>query len=117
MKFLADVNIPLPLIKHLQSIGHEVVDARRDYPNAKDTQLIKIARKMHLIILTKDKDFLELNKYPKYKVPAIVIRLSNQQTSNIVNHIKLLLDNQSEEILINSVTIIKEDKADSFPLG
>lgn len=116
MKFLADVNIPLPLIKFLIKKGYIVFDARVEYPSAKDIQLIQIAKENDLIILTKDKDFLELTKYPKYKVPLIAIRLTNQKTNNIVSHVEDLLINQSEEILLHSVTVINEDIADSFPL-
>lgn len=116
MKFLADVNIPLPLIKFLIKKGYKVFDARIEYSSAKDIQLIKIAKENNLIILTKDKDFLELTRYPKYKVPLIAIRLTNQKTINIVSHVNDLLINQSEDVLSQSVTVINEDIADSFPL-
>ncbi len=116
MKFLTDVNIPLPLINLLKSSGHEVQDARVDYPSAKDIQLIKIAKTNKQIILTKDKDFLELTQYPKYKTPLIVIQLNNQKTDNIVTHVQTLLDHQSEDVLVNSITIVKEESADSYPL-
>jgi len=116
MKFLADVNIPLPLIKFLRTRGHSVIDTRVKYPKSKDLALIRIAKENNLIILTKDKDFLELTKYPKYKIPMIAIRLINQKTVNIVSHVEDLLNNQSEEILLKSITVINEDVADSFPL-
>lgn len=116
MKFLTDVNIPLPLIRYLIEQGHEVQDAKVDFPMAKDIQLIEIAKETGQIILTRDKDFLELTKFPKHKIPLIVIRLNNQQTGNIVNHVEILLTNQSEEILMKSITIIRDEKADSFPL-
>ena len=116
MKFLTDVNIPLPLIKLLKRDGHEVQDARVDYPSAKDIQLIEIAKTNSQIILTKDKDFLELTQYPKYKTPLIVIQLNNQRTDNIVAHVQILLDHQSEDVLTNSITIVSEDSADSYPL-
>ena len=66
--------------------------------------------------MEKDKDFLELTKYPKYKIPMIAIRLTNQKTTNIINHVEDLLNNQSEEILSKSITVINEEIADSFPL-
>lgn len=116
MKFLADVNIPLPLIKLLTKRGYEVSDARIEYSSAKDIQLIKIAKENNLIIITKDKDFLELTKYPKYKIPLIAVRLTNQKTANIVSHVEELLNNYSEEILLQSITVIYEDIAESFPL-
>lgn len=39
------------------------------------------------------------------------------QTSNIIDHLKDFLENQSEDVLLNSITIIREDRADSFPLN
>ncbi len=88
MKFLADVNVPLPLIKLLRVKGHTAIDARIEYPESKDIGLIQIAKDNNLIIITKDKDFLELTKYPKYKVPMIAIRLNNQKTDNIIKHVE-----------------------------
>lgn len=116
MKFLADVNIPLPLIKFLKLKGHTIIDARIAYPESKDIELIQAANDQNMIILTKDKDFLELMKYPKYKTPMIAIRLTNQNTINIIKHMEDLLKNQSEEVLSKSVTIVNEDIADSFPI-
>lgn len=116
MKFLADVNIPLPLINLLKKKGHVVYDARIEYPKSKDIKLIQIAKDKNLIIITKDKDFLELTKFPKYKTPLIAIRLNNQETSNILKHMEDILNNQTEEILTHSITIVKEETADSFPL-
>lgn len=117
MKFLVDVNIPAPLIRFLLQQGYKVQDARVDYPKAKDIQLIQVAKETGQVILTRDKDFIELTKYPKHKVPVIIIRLTNQQTMNIVNHAEALLAHQTEKVLINSVTIIREEKADSYPLS
>lgn len=57
MKFLADVNIPLPLIRLLRENGHEVQDATIDFPSDQDILLIKIAQSNNQIIITRDKDF------------------------------------------------------------
>ena len=116
MKFLADVNIPVSLIRFLESRGHFCLDARVEYPKAKDIQIIQIAKEANLIVLTRDKDFLELAKYPKYKNPLIVIRINNQKTDNIMRHIEALLTYQSEEVISRSVTIVHEDTADSYAL-
>lgn len=116
MKFLADVNIPLPLIRLLRENGHEVQDATIDFPLVKDIQLIITAQTNNQIILTRDKDFLELTKYPQYKAPLILISLTDQKTGNILQHFEDLLNNQSSDILQDSITVVREDRADSFPL-
>lgn len=116
MKFLADVNIPFPLISFLRKNGYEVEDVTKNFPQAKDVDLIKTAQTNNQIILTRDKDFLELTNYPKYRVPLIVISLADQKTDNIIKHLDLLLKNQPEGGLKNSITVIREERADLLPL-
>ncbi len=116
MKFLADVNIPLPLVNLLKAKGHEVQYATTDYPSVGDIELIQKAQDNHQIILTRDKDFLELTKHPKFKVPLIFIRLIDQKTENILSNFKSLLETQPEQVLSNSITILKENIASSHPI-
>ncbi|MCL5784443.1 MAG: DUF5615 family PIN-like protein [Patescibacteria group bacterium] len=115
MKFLADVNIPQSIVIYLTKTGHDVSDIKRQILTAKDTDLIKIAQKEQRTILTLDKDFLSLTQFPKYQVSTIVIRLKDLSPNHIIEHLKQLLKNQKEEILQSSVTIIKEETADSHP--
>ena len=116
MKFLVDVNIPLPLIQYLRQAGYEVQDATIDFPKAKDITLIKNAQTFGQIIITKDKDFLELINHKPHKVPLVFISLYNQKTNNIVSHFAVLLKDQPSEVLETSVTVIEEDKANSVPI-
>lgn len=115
MKFLADVNIPQSVIISLQKSGHDVLDMKKGNPITKDTEIINIAKQESRIILTLDKDFISLTQFPKYQVPTIVIRLNNQTPSYILEHLVQLLKNQKEELLENSLTIIKEEVANSHP--
>lgn len=116
MKFIADVNIPNSTISLLKKLGHDVLDGKKNYLLAKDIEIIKVAQSERRIILTRDKDFLELTKFPKYKVPLIAIRIKNQKFKNITDHIRDLLNFQDESILETSITIVKEEVADSYPL-
>lgn len=47
-------------------------------PLEKDKEIIELAIKENRIILTHDKDFLTLTKYPKYQAGTVVIRLKEQ---------------------------------------
>ncbi|MDO8638586.1 MAG: DUF5615 family PIN-like protein [Candidatus Daviesbacteria bacterium] len=115
MKFLIDVNIPQSIIIALINQGHNILDLKKINLLAKDVEVIKLAKQESRIILTKDKDFISLTQFPKYQVPTIVIRLHNQQPAHILEHLLQLLENQKEEILNQSLTIIQEKKADSYP--
>lgn len=114
MKFLADVNIPQSVINFLRQ-NYEVKDIKDNALSASDTKVIRIAQKEGRIILTKDKDFITLTQYPKYRVPTIVVRLKNQQPKRMIEKLSALLENQTEKILSNSLTLVKEDSAASHP--
>lgn len=114
MKFLADINIPQSIIKELTRLQHDVLDSKKNLLMASDTELIALAKKEKRIILTLDKDFITLTQYPKYQVPTIVIRLKNQHPEYMLQHILELLEYQKQEILTNSLTIIKDDVARSY---
>lgn len=115
MKFIADVNVSQVVIKNLLQSGHDVVDIKKESPTKADTDIIKIARNEGRIILTHDKDFLGLVKFPKYQVGMIVIRLTNQSTLNHLDKLKKLLEQDTEETLLGSLTILTEDEVEHYP--
>lgn len=115
MKFIADINIAQVVIKFLRQSGHDVVDVKKLFPIKVDIDIIKLAQSENRIILTHDKDFLGLAKFPKYQVGMIIIRLSNQKTLNHLAKLKQLLEEDKEEVLIKSLTIITEDSIEHYP--
>lgn len=116
MKFLADINIPASTVSLLKTLAHDVLDLKQKDLSAKDVEIIKLAQKENRIIITPDKDFLELGKFAKYKVPLIVIRIKKQKFENITSHVHDLLKNQTEEILATFITVVREEMAESYPL-
>lgn len=115
MKFIVDVNIAQVVIKSLRQSGHDVIDVKKQFPIKSDIGIIKIAQTESRIILTHDKDFLGLAKFPKYQVGIIVIRLSNQKTPNHLAKIKQLLGEDTEEVLMSSLTILTENSIEHYP--
>lgn len=115
MKFLADINLPQTVIQKLQSLGHDVLDIKQESLTLKDREIIEIAKTQKRIILTRDKDFIALTQFPKHQVPTIVIRLKDQRPEQILTRLSELLANQDENILNTSLTLLKEDSADSHP--
>ncbi len=116
MKFLIDVNVPNSTISLFKKLGYDVLDLKQVHLLSSDIEVIKLAQAEDRIIVTRDKDFLELSNFPKYKVPLIVIRVTNQKFENITEHLSNLLKNQTEKVLKKSITIVKEEIAESYPL-
>ncbi len=114
MKFAADVNIAQKVIKLLREHGHDVVDIKKQDSQSSDTNIIKLASKEKRIILTHDKDFQVLTQFPKYQVGTIVIRLKKQTASHHWEKLRDLLNENTEEQLANSLTIITEESAESY---
>jgi predicted nuclease of predicted toxin-antitoxin system len=115
MKFLADINIPQSVINVLIAVGHDILDLKNVDLALPDTGVIQLAKREKRIILTKDKDFIGLTQFPKYQVPTIVIRLKIQTPQHMTRRLLEFLENQNEDILQRSLTLIKEDTADSHP--
>ncbi len=115
MKFIADINIPQLLIKQLVNLGYDILDIKKYNLTISDIEIVKIAQKQARIILTRDKDYIILAKFPKYQVPIIVIRLIDQTTAQyITNKVLEFIKNNKESSIKNSLTIIKEDVATSY---
>lgn len=116
MKFLADVNIAQLVIRFLRNRKYNVLDTKKDFLLESDTKIISIAQQENRIILTRDKDFIELVKLSKYQVPTIVFRVTDQKPENIKNYLEKLLADTEEEILAKSLIIIKDSNTEFIPL-
>lgn len=114
MKFIADVNIAQKVIRLLNQTDHDVTDIKKLDPKTSDVDIIKLALAEKRIILTHDKDFLGLSKFPRYKVGMIVIRLKIQNAAHHYKKLKEALEEKSEDIFINSLTIIQEESIEIF---
>ena len=76
MRFLANENFPGPVIKALQSAGHDVVWVRTVRPGATDPDILTWAVREQRILLTFDKDFGELagRSVPAPKCGVVLVR-------------------------------------------
>jgi len=115
MKFAADVNIAQKVIKLLVQNGHDVLDIKKQNRKAPDIGIIKLAFKEKRIILTHDKDFQVLAQFPKYQVGTIVTRLKKQTPLHHWEKLQNLVKDKSEEELNNSLTILTEETAETYP--
>jgi len=60
MRFLADENVPGPVVRALRSLGHDVAYARESMRGAVDRDVLDAARRERRVLVTCDKDFGQL---------------------------------------------------------
>ena len=60
MRFLADENISKVAMSALRALGHEVISIAHTQLGAPDSDVLKIADQLGLILITEDQDFGEL---------------------------------------------------------
>lgn len=60
MRFLANENVPGPVVRRLRELGHDVVWAKEDFPGAADRALLLVAQDHQRVTVTCDTDFGEL---------------------------------------------------------
>ncbi len=60
MRFLADENVPRPIVVWLRSQGQDVLYAAETRVQTPDADLLSEAEAQNLVIITEDKDFGEL---------------------------------------------------------
>lgn len=77
MKFLADENIPLILIKQLQEKGWNIKSVGAEHAGIEDEEVLNLANQEDRILLTFDSDFGELifRKGKEIKTGIIYFRL------------------------------------------
>lgn len=74
MKFLADVNIAQSVIKFLRKLEHDVLDAKKRHLLSSDIEIINIAQIEGRIVLTRDKDFINLEQILLNHIPSSFLR-------------------------------------------
>lgn len=98
VKILVDINVPQEFILFFQEKLFDVRDIKKEKPKIKDKELIELAKSDDRIIITFDKDFIELGRHRKIKHIGIVVLKTGYSTS----HYKVC-KNLSEFLKTNSI--------------
>lgn len=78
MRFLLDANLAPSLCRPIKSAGYDCVHFSRFLPvDAKDVQIAHLANEMGAVLMTKDADFVELQRRHKLTVPLVWLRFGN----------------------------------------
>jgi len=74
LKIIANENVYEPIIEFLKSEGHNVINIRRtSLSGATDDEIYEKAIKDKLIILTMDKDFSRIVRFPPERCGGIIV--------------------------------------------
>ncbi|MDO8428782.1 MAG: DUF5615 family PIN-like protein [Candidatus Diapherotrites archaeon] len=110
MLFLADENVSMRLVKALRTAGHTVKDIKEEKLfGISDLRILELAVAEKRIILTHDKDFLNLSRQKLVKHSGIIVlRFSNQKSANVTAKFLSILELHSSEKFKNSLVIISD---------
>jgi predicted nuclease of predicted toxin-antitoxin system len=110
MKFLTDENIANSTIRMIRELGFDVKDVREiGLIGCSDELIIKLAIKEDRIIITLDKDFGNILKFPIRGHKGIIFIRIKRPTPKRVNLVlKTLLVTTDKEKIKNSLVVIKE---------
>lgn len=112
MNFITDENIFVPIVEKLRKMSHDVFDIKeQNLTSIDDLDIYKIALEQNRVLLTMDKDFSNILKYPPGNHPGIVAlklyRLTVATPTNIfLNAFKSL----SEKDITGNTVIIDRFK-------
>ena len=74
MKFLADENLFPQVVAYLRKSGHDVIGIREaGFAQTTDDEIIKIAATEERSIITFDKHFGDILRYPPQNLPGIIL--------------------------------------------
>lgn len=110
MKFLADENISLEIVRFLRALDHNVISVIEEFPNADDLFVLEKAANSKHILITSDTDFGELVYHQKLPHKGVVLlRLVDERNENKIKILSSLLKTRKNE-LANNFTVVTETK-------
>ena len=111
MKILADENVFEPIIQYLKSQGHQVISCRSpELSGAPDDKIYQKAVAEKLVIVTMDKDFLRMYRFPPGSCGGIVVIKIYQRTVELTADIfKNWFEKLSKKKISGKLVIITPD--------
>jgi predicted nuclease of predicted toxin-antitoxin system len=102
LRFLVDLGVSVKVEEYLKREGFLVKSVREINPRMHDTEILKIASREHLMVITMDKDFGELvyNSGQQHS-GVLILRLDNANGQEKVEVVKEILSEYAEKIVGN----------------
>ena len=110
MKFLADEDVPYNNVKFLRSKNIDIISILDVKRSLKDKEVIEYARKENRILITFDKDFIELTLRQNIKSAGIILLRISPKSEEYVESVLDYLINEKNLELENKLIIVWEDR-------
>ena len=121
MRFLADMGVSLRVVEWLRSSGHDAIHLREEglqkLPNG---EIFQKAIREERIVLTFDLDFGEIVAASGGRsVSVILFRLRNTRADFVVQRVKIVLDQSTEELAQGAVVLVEDGqhRVRRMPIG
>jgi predicted nuclease of predicted toxin-antitoxin system len=106
MRFLADENCDLTVVRALRAAGHDVLCISQITPRAEDSEVIKLADDEKRILLTEDKDFGQLvHSHGQKTLGVIFLRFPTSARRQISRAVINLVKQQGEKLAGCFITV------------
>ncbi len=110
MKFLADEDVPYNNVKFLRANDADIISILDVQRSLKDKEVLEYAKKEKRILITFDKDFIELVINQNIKSYGIILlRISPKSEAYVQSVLEYLVKEKYKE-LENTLTIVWEDR-------
>lgn len=111
MKIVADENLFEPIIEFLKSLGHDVMSVRdRGLSGISDDEVYQLACKEKRVIITMDKDFSRMFRFPPERCGGIiVVKLYKRTVDETLEIFKKFYRFIKEEDMVENLIIITAD--------
>jgi len=113
MRFLADMGVSLRVVEWLRSSGHDAIHLRDEglqkLPNG---EIFRKAIRERRIVLTFDLDFGEIvaANGGSNSVSVILFRLRNTRADFVVQRLKVVLQQSTEELARGAVVLVEDGR-------
>jgi predicted nuclease of predicted toxin-antitoxin system len=73
MYFVADENVPRPVLDRLRTSGYDVVSIQETLAGISDRDVLKVAESQHRVFITADRDFGELSVRHRLGATGVIV--------------------------------------------
>jgi len=111
IKFLADENIPFPVVEFLRGRGFDVQKATEGgIQGASDDAILQAARKSGRVLLPFDKHFANIHVYPPESHFGIIrIRIHPPVTDDVIKALDQLLQKLDTETITGTLIVLERE--------
>lgn len=116
MRLLADENIAPAVVDALRATGHDVLAVRDGAQGASDDAVLRMALRDRRIVVTHDRDFGNVIRYPVGRHCGVIfVRLRNQSPPSVARILVSLFFSVSPRRFRNHLAIVTESETRFYP--